>query len=946
MSTKMMMRKMTFKRLNRLQRRLLLVALFSVAGIITAGSKNEVETQHNSRYYAQRAQNFEDAGTWEAAKREIDEGLEHYPNDPDLRYLNGRYYYYAQGDLNQARYNLIKAIQENDQHYQAKRVLVDVEDDSKHYSSSICYINELLEFEPYDRDLWRRKIALYNKIGHRTEADQALERLARIYPNDSIIRRELVNRTRENWNQRLQRSTLNDAATELESWLDIDPGNLDYYVELINIYYRLGQTERAIGTANRALVHHPNNQQIVQKAASLMAELGNYTRALAFLREHHSTGPFYNNMLREAALDARMRDPYESNGRLYAATKDNDALNYLINTSIVRGYYPDAIEYLNEAYQRYGQKPELLMKQYGLEKRFGNEEACLALLEKLFVLTPNNPDVIDDYVDMMLALTNNDIETGQWSEAKQHIDKALSLISPDTVRWPAMISRKIMILGHLNQLDEAKDLFTGSVEKMPQYRDRFAYAYEEFAASRLKGLIENEEYERALEEAQDLLAMVGDSEAALRACINMSQVLQRKDLFYKYADLGYENYPNSPYFIIKEAVALQERGKDQEALDLLRPDRYNDQYINPQLTNAFSGVSAEVAGLLLKERMPDLALARLDTALRFDATNRELLYMKGLAYEQLKDFGKAWEYQYKYYNPSNAEQQEWQQHMRYLKYRSFKNHIDANYSAAYFDSRSDELASVGHLYSLASVAYTRLEKNDTYMGQISYKGTDGTQDVEFNTGGVGLEFLAKWDHTFNKHWSGFLSGSYGTKYFNKLGFNVGASYDFLNGWVPSLKIGYRYTDPLYVLKGKNPEIEYDKRRYHLFMVTPSVIKSWDRINVQGSVDLFALSRGIYYNVGLKGKIFINDDNISSVGLLAGFGSFPELNFFDQSAIASITHTNAMVGVEGMYLLTNNFAISLNGNWNTYYYPLMVPNEGFRDAYKNIFSFNVGLHVAF
>ena len=149
-----------------------------------------LEGRHTSRYYASRAENYEESNAWEAAKREIDEGLELYPDDPDLRYLNGRYYYYAQGDLTQARYNLVKAIQINDQHYRAKRILLDVEDSAKHYSSAICYANELLEFQPYDRDLWRRKIALYNKIGHHVEAEAALDQLARIYPHDSIAIRD------------------------------------------------------------------------------------------------------------------------------------------------------------------------------------------------------------------------------------------------------------------------------------------------------------------------------------------------------------------------------------------------------------------------------------------------------------------------------------------------------------------------------------------------------------------------------------------------------------------------------------------------------------------------------------------------------------------------------------------------------------------------------------
>ncbi|MCH5215055.1 MAG: tetratricopeptide repeat protein [Muribaculaceae bacterium] len=938
--------KTIFRKSNALKK-IMLVMLFGVTGIVTAGSKNESQTQHNARYYAARAQNFEDSGTWEAAKREVDDGLEIHPNDPDLLYLNGRYYYYAQGDLQQARYNLIKALQENDQHYQAKRVLVDVEDESKHYSSAICYINELLEFEPYDKNLWRRKIALYAKTGNRQQADEALERLARIYPNDSIIRRDLNNRLRENWNTRIQRSSINDAAVELEGWIDLDPNNLDYYLELINIYYRLGQNERAIGTANRGLAYHPGNAELIRKAASMMAEVGNYTRALAFLREHRSTGALYNDILREAVSDARLRDPYESSGRLYATTKDNDALTYLINTSVVRGYYPDAIEYLGEAYRKYGERPDLLMKQYGLEKRFGNDAKALAVLEKLYNATPTDADIIDEYADMMLTLTDHDIETEQWAEAYEHIDKALSLMSPDTIKWPAVVSRKINILGHLNKLDEARQLYLESTDTMPQYKERFGSAYEEVAAVRLKQLMENEEYARALEEARDLLALVDDSEAALRTCINMSQTLNRNDLFREYAAIGYEKYPNSPYFIIKKAVALQQEGKNDEAMALLRPDKYNDEYLNPQLMNAHSGIAEEYAGLLLKEKKPELAMEKLDTALQYDATNRELLYLKGVAYEQMKDYGQAWDYQYKYYNPSNAEQQQWQQHMRYLKYRSYKNRVEASYTAGYFDTRNEELASIGHLYSIATVTYSRLAKNNTYTGQISYKGMDGYQDIEYNPGGFGLEFLAQWEHVFSQKWSGMANISYGTKFFNLIGANVSASLTLPKGWVPSLKLGYRLTSPTYNLKGKEENvIKYDYRRYNLFILTPSITKSWERINVAGAVDLFAMGKGIYYNVGLKGKVFINDDNISSVGLLAGFGSFPELNFFDQSALTNITHSNAMVGIEGMYLLTNNFALSLNGSWNTYYNPLMLPEGGLRDAYRNVFSFSLGLHVAF
>lgn len=936
-----------YKNGSSLLRRAVLVVFMSMTGIFAATSQNEVEKQENARWYAERATNFEESGAWEAAKRDIDQGLEYYPNDPDLLYLNGRYYYYAKGDLNQARYNLIKAIQENDDHYQAKRVLVDVEDDSKHYSSSICYINELLEFQPYDKSLWRRKISLYNKIGQRQEADEALQRLARIYPNDSIIRQDLANRNRENWNQRLQKSSLSDAAVDLESWIDIDPENLDYYLELINIYYRLGQTEHAIGVANRGLEYFKGNQELIRKAASMMAEMGNYTRALSFLRANKNTGPFYNQLLKEAVADNRMRDPYESSGRLYETTHDPEALTYLINTSVTRGYYPDAIEYLQEAYRREGETAPLLMKQYGLERRFGFNDKALKVLEKLYAVAPNDSDVIDEYADMMLTLTDHDLQTEQWREANDHINRVIPLMNPHNEKWAAVIARKINILGHLNDLDSVRYYYEMAVDTMPAQKERFAYAFEEVMANRLKYLIENEEYAEALALAQELLDINPDSEAALRTCINMSQTLGKKQMFQDYADLGYRKYPDSPYFIVKEAVALQQRGKNDEALAILRPDRYNDEYINPQLRNAFSGVSEEYAGLLLKEHMPEIAMERLDTALIYDPGNKELLYLKGVAYEHLKDFGKAWDYQTRYYNPSNAEQQDWQQHMRYLKWRSFKSHIDASYTAAYFDSSNDEISTVGHLYSIASVAYSYQTPKNTYTGQISYKARDGGYDeMEYNSGGFGLELMAQWDHEFTNRLSGFVNASYGTKYFNKIGANVGASYDIGNGWVPSLKLGFRYTAPSYIVDKEDAQ-HIDLRRYAIGILTPGISKNWGRLNASANVDLIGLSKGFYYNVGLKGKIFVNNDNVSSVGLLAGFGSFPELTFFDQTALTALSHTNAMVGIEGMYLITNNFAVTLNGNWNTYYYPVRLHlDEPLVDSYRNVFSINVGLHVAF
>lgn len=902
---------------------------------------------HKASYYVSRAESFIHSNSWTAAKREINNGLEEWPDDADLRYLNGRYYYVT-GHMNEARYNLIRAIQTNDQHYKAKRVMVDVEDASKHYSSAICYINELLEFQPYDRDLWRRKISLYRKIHNNVEADAALERLARIYPNDSLVRSDLTNLHRRSVDKLVRKSSAEQAALELEKWLETDPDNLSYYLELMGIYHRMGENDRAIGVGNRGLARFPNNAELTNKIIGIHAEMGNYSQALR-MAQKNSSSSIYTNILREAAADARTRDPYEMNGKLYAKTHDREALNYLLNTSLTRGYYDDARAYLTDAMQRQGRTTPLLMKLYTLEKRVGNENAMRRVLQELYQNNPNDEELKALYADMMLQMGITDMAQQQWADANEHLQRAIELMPVSHESWPAAVSMRIYCLARMNRFDDAKELFQKAAEMDFANRNRYASAYEEMVANRLHTLVEEENYGEALAVAQDLLEAVPESEAALRCCINMSQTLKRNDLFQKYAEMGYERFPNSPYFVIKQAVSLRHQGRNAEALALVNPGRRKEgEYESPQYIAAHSGITGEWATELLKQHMPETAMQIIDTALVYDPANKELLYMRGLASEHLKDWGTAYDYQKRYYEPSNAELQEYYEHMRYLGFRALKNRVDASYTQAFYDDHAENMSTRAHLYSIASVSYSRMEKENTYTGQISYKGIDGYHNgKDAEAGGVGLEFMAQWEHTFNHRWSGMANLAYSTKFFNKIGANVSASYAMDKGWTPSLRLGYRRTPKTYLYMGNGDgTTEVTNDEFSLILFTPSVEKSWERIKAFLNADVTFMKSSLYYNIGIKGKLFFNNDNISSVSLLAGFGSFPELTFFEQTALRNVSHTNAMVGFDVQYLLTRHLYLGLQGNWNTCYSPYTDGDGILNDSYRNIYSLTFQLHMAF
>lgn len=918
------------------------IMLFS----FTEGIHAAREIKHLPRYYIYRIEGYVNSNAWNSAKREIDSGLEDYPDDPDLRYYNGRYYYVI-GDMNEARYNLVRATQANDQHYRAKRILVDIEDNLEHYSSAICYINELLEFQPYDRDLWRRKIGLYRKLGNDVEADAALERLAHIYPNDSLVLSDVRRRNYENWDNIIKKSSLSEAADNLERWIDKDPNQREYYLELASTYEKMGEFEKAIGAANRGLNRFPNDPELINKVAGIMSELGLYAQALTFVKNKRTGNYAYNTLLYNVANDARMNDPYESNGRLYTATHDRDALNYLISTSLTRGYYDDARFYINEAIKRDGRTPALLMKLYTVEKQSGNEKASSRILNELYEMNPEDEELVESYTIMMMKLADNDFITQQWDEAYIHLDRLLELL-PDTAEaWPSVVSRQIMVLGHLNRLTEARRLYVQSARRSPANRQRFASAYEDIIALRLRYLIEEEEYVKAYNEAEALLEVVPGSEVALRCLINMSQTLKYDDKFHTYAEMGYELYPDSPYFIVKQAISLQEQGMNSEALALLNPRNNNDEFANPQLTAAYSGVSQEWATHLMENKMPDIAMQVIDSALIYDSNNRELLYTKGLVYESLKMYEKAYKYQMRYYEPSNAEQEDFIQHMRFLAFRSFRNRIDASYTHAFFDTHSESLATIGHLYSVASLSYSRITERNTYTGQISYKGIDGYhEDGENESGGIGLEFMAQWEHEFGDNWTGMANIAASTRFFNKYSANLSVSYAAPENWTPSLRLGYRRTPPTYLYLGGNYYGLSTKDEFNIYILTPSVIKSWERISLTASTDLTLMVNSLYYNVGLKGKFLFNNDNISSITLLTGFGSFPELTFFEQTALRDLSHTNAMVGFDIQYLCSRQLCLGLSGTWNTCYNPHRMKDGSWVDSYRNIYALTLQAHIAF
>src|SRR5690554_2351395 len=105
------------------------------------------------------------------------------PLDMDIREYLGKCYMEV-GQLEQARIVLLDVLKKSPKRVDARHYLLNIETQTKRYSSAVCYVNELLEITPYSKTLWQRKINLYNLMGNRIEANRATIRLYQIFPED------------------------------------------------------------------------------------------------------------------------------------------------------------------------------------------------------------------------------------------------------------------------------------------------------------------------------------------------------------------------------------------------------------------------------------------------------------------------------------------------------------------------------------------------------------------------------------------------------------------------------------------------------------------------------------------------------------------------------------------------------------------------------------------
>lgn len=217
----------------------------------------------------------------------LDEALKLYPNDTDLNRWAGTYFLQKK-ETDNARYFLIKAIQQDYDNYLAKQQMVALEEEAGNISSAICYVNEMLEQYPYDQTLWKKKIGLYRKQGNDAEADRLLNRLYTIFPNDSTVRNDYTNRLEEIYIDKRKEGKKDEAVAALKKLIGHKNKEKTYYLDLANLLLQQGHSEEAVATLSQGLEYFPGDNELLRKKAEIMAERGYSRDAVRLLQKSSS----------------------------------------------------------------------------------------------------------------------------------------------------------------------------------------------------------------------------------------------------------------------------------------------------------------------------------------------------------------------------------------------------------------------------------------------------------------------------------------------------------------------------------------------------------------------------------------------------------------------------------------------------------------------------------
>lgn len=885
-------------------------------------------------------------GKWELGKQKLDLADKKFPNDSDFKMLAGRYYQHKK-QYDEARYELSKSLILNAKNVAAKQILVNVEQESKRYSSAICYVNELLEVNPYWKGLWEKKIELYKAQGNQIEAQRLAKRLYQIYPNDKNLQKKYIYELEEEAGRLRKNGKIKEVVELSSEMLTLAPHNPSHYLQLINDLGNSGDKVSAVAMTERALQQFPGNQVFINKKIGMLEEQNRYPEILTFIESQLRYGNAgdlrrqYSYYLLEAARSAKNHDPATLYGKIFMQNRGNiEAFNYVFNSAVATQQYEEALAMLNTHRRFRGGSKELSLKELMVFQRMGNTSRADGLTKQLYQQYPSDTDLKAAYSKILIREAKDQMDTNDFQKAIITLSQIRTLGYPelntfaDNALYQAFMGLKdyhgaLDALSGMQQRDpsnpmnyirkadiyylqkrydnalgfyeQAIDLASTETEKA-----NFLGSYGQLQTQIIKQLNEDFQYEQSLEYTDRWIQKDPTNEDALKYGVNLSLLTNDPDKARTYAERGSQLNPENSYFTLK---LLEDESKNvdsyREVLAQLNTELEKNPY-NPATIGLFSDVSGKYGQQLLKNKQPEEALSVLKEASKISPENKELKFQKGLAYEQLKKYDSAFSFQ-KYYEPSVIEESEYKSHMNYLLNKTYKNEIGIHHLRSRFGNEDK-------LTTISTVEYTRLENKNTYIARVNYTGRDT---------GKGVQIQGEWLREWNNKTRTLLNAAWANEFFPSIAIN-GSVFRDINIWKTiegEVGLGYR----------RLPTGE------DLLNLTVGATKEWNEFRLNTKFTNYSLDGKWLYNLSANTRYYLASPK-SYIHAMGSIGSSPDVDVLDQQLYNGFSVTNTTVGLGFNQLLTKSVSAGVTGSWNHY--------KASENAYKNLYNIYLSLNVSF
>lgn len=926
-----------------LSKPLFIIVFLLISGMQMSVYAQTVEDPDGSVELANQVKNLYRAGNWAAGKKLVDEGMKKYPKESDLKMLSGRYYHQMK-QYDKARYELKKSLEWNAKNVDAKQILVNVEQESKRYSSAICYVNELLEVNPYWKGLWSRKIELYELQGNTVESNRLRKRLSQIYPKDSKVQEDYLYNTELQANALRKQGKIDEAISLTSDLLKKQPENPSHYLTLVNDHLKTGDYYSALAFAERGLIQFPGNLSLINKKSGILAEQKRYDELIPFLQDQMKFGnraalqQQYNYYLLEAARSAKDKDPATLYGKIFESSPGNyEAFNYVFNNAVGNQQYEEALAILNRYRRARGGSKNLSMKELMVHTRMGNTSRAEGLTKQLFAQYPGDTDLKAAYVKILNEEAKDLMAQHAYNEAipvlemiKRYGDNE-SYKSAQNALFTAYLELKdynnaLNVLNDIQQNEpynpllylkkadlyynlKRYDMALASYEQaFPQISEeekvKYLGSYGDMLTTIVKDLNEQYRYDEAMTYVQRWLENDPINQTALHYAVNLSAQRKNMDEMKTYAQRGADAHPDDIFFKLK---LMEVDGLDPEKYASIYSDLQTELLENPYHQDAiksFAVVSEKYGNQLIKNSQSQQALDVLNNALKYAPENKDLKYTKGLAFEKLKQYDSAYVYQ-KYYEPSLLELKEFRDHMNFLKYKSFHNEIGLYHLRSRF-------ADIDVITTISTLEYSKFGIKDTYIGRINYTGRDS---------GKGFQLQAEWQRNWDEKTRSKIDAAWANQFFPTIAANASIYRDLmiLKGIEGELGVGYR---KLY--EGGN--------LMNIVVGATKMLEPW-RLNLR--VNNYFLDGQWLYNVSTNVRYYLTSPK-NYIVALGSIGSSPDVDLINYQLHNGFSVTNSMVGAGFSHLLTNSVSTGILGTWNHY----KANNVNFRSLYNIYMNLNV------